>query len=98
MSESCHSLKLLLEENRLTFRALVRNQESQIQLSVSHLTMEGLFHSPCSLTFKVKMGLLFSQRLVSMISSSVGAARHSDDGRSSDGCDWRHKVGMSSGA
>lgn len=84
-------------KNRLMFRALVGNQENQIQLSVSYLTTAGLFHFPCSLAFKVKIGLFFSQRLVSMISLSVGAARYSDDGRSSDGCDWRHKVGMSSG-
>lgn len=41
------------------FRALVGNQKNGIQLSVSHLTMEGLFNSPYSLVLQVKMGLFF---------------------------------------
>lgn len=39
------------------FRALVGNQKNRIRLLVSHLTVEGLFNSPCSLVLQVKMGL-----------------------------------------
>jgi len=54
-------------------RALAGNQKNRIQLSISHLTTGGLFHSPCSLVLQVKIGLFFLTEASLNASDDVGA-------------------------